>query len=100
MPNFRPLAPMDSWACMIRDFPTPDFGPNIGPFPIKNEQKLPNIIPNFLVLHFGENFMKIRTKMAKLQMHKKFHKNVNENSLKMRMKPVFIHIFMRIFMSI
>ena len=29
------------------------------------------IIPKFLVLHFGENFMEIRTKIAKLQMHKK-----------------------------
>ena len=37
------------------------------------------IIPNFLVLHFGENFMKIRTKIAKLQMHENLHKNVNEN---------------------
>ena len=61
------------------DFPRPDFqniGP--GPFPIKNEQKLSQmvyIIPNWLVLHFGENFMKIWTKTAKLQMHE----NVNEN---------------------
>ena len=34
-----------------RDFPRPDLGPNIGPFPIKNEQKLLKmvyIIPNFL----------------------------------------------------
>ena len=30
-------------------------------------------------LHFGENFMKIRTKIAKLQIHEKLHKNVNEN---------------------
>ena len=37
------------------------------------------IIPNFLVLHFGENFMKIQTKIAKLQMHENLHKNVNEN---------------------
>ena len=39
----------------------------------KNEQKLPKmvyIIHNFLVLHFGENFMKIRSKIPKLQMHK------------------------------
>ena len=28
---------------------------------------------------FGEYFMKIGTKIAKLQMHKNFHKNVNEN---------------------
>ena len=31
------------------------------------------------VLHFGENFMKIGTKIAKLQMHENLHKNVNEN---------------------
>ena len=43
------------------------------------------IIPNFLVLHFGEKFMKIQTKIAKLQMHENMHKNVNEN--------IFIHIF-------
>ena len=60
----------------------PDLGPNIDPFPIKIEQKLPKmmyIIPHFLVLQFGENFMKIRTKIAKLQMHENLHKNVNEN---------------------
>ena len=42
-----------------RDFPKSDLGPNIGPFQFKNEQKLPKmvyIIPNFSVLHFGENF--------------------------------------------
>ena len=51
---------------------------------LKNEQKLPKmvfIIPNFLVLHFGENFMKITTKIAKLQMHENLHKNVNENMI-------------------
>ena len=37
------------------------------------------IIPNFLVGHFGENFMKIRSKIQKLQMHEKLHKNVNKN---------------------
>ena len=31
---------------------------------------------NFLVLHFGEYFMKIQTKIAKLQMHENLHKNV------------------------
>ena len=48
----------------------------------KNEQKLPKmvlIIPNFLVLHCGENLMKIWTKIAKLQIHENLHKNVNEN---------------------
>ena len=33
-----------------------------------------------LVLHFGENFVKILTKISKLQMHENLHKNVNENS--------------------
>ena len=48
-------------------------------FQFKNEQnllKMVYIIPNFLVLHFGENFMKIRTKIAKLQMHENLHKNM------------------------
>ena len=48
----------------------------------KNEQTLSKmvfIIPNFLVLHFGENFMKIRTKIAKLQMHENLHRYVNGN---------------------
>ena len=60
------------------------WGPNICPFPIKNEQKLPKmayIIPNFLVLNFGENFIKIQTKIAKLQIH--------ENCIKMWMKTCF-----------
>ena len=59
------------------------------PSQLKNEQKLPKMvfsIPNFLVLNFGEHFMKIRTKIAKLQIHE-MYKNVN------------IHIFMQIFMS-
>ena len=43
-----------------------------------------------LDLRFGENFMKIQTKMAKLQMHDSLHKTVNEK--------VFL-IFMQIFMS-
>ena len=54
----------------------PDLGPNIGPSQSKNEQNLPKVmyvIPNFLLLHFGENFMKIRTKIAKLQMHENLH---------------------------
>ena len=42
------------------------------------------IILNFLVLHFGEKFMKIRTKIPKLQMHENLHKNSH---------------FMQIFMS-
>ena len=65
-----------------RDFPRPDLGQNIRPSQFKNELKLPKmvyIIPNFLVLHFGEIFMKIRTKIARLNMHENLHKNVNEN---------------------
>ena len=37
------------------------------------------IIPDFLILHFIENFMKMWTKIAKLQLHENLHKNVNEN---------------------
>ena len=75
---------------VYKDFPWPDLGQNIVPYPsqLKNEQKLPKmvyIIPNFLVLHFGENFMKIPTNLAKLQMHENLH--------------VLIHIFMQVFMS-
>ena len=68
-----------------RDFPRPDLGLISAPSQFKIEQKLPKmlyimiIIPNFLVLQFGEHFMKIRTKIAKLQMHENLHKNVNEN---------------------
>ena len=39
----------------------------LAPSKLKNEQKLSKmvyIIPNFLVLHFGENFMKIGTKIT------------------------------------
>ena len=48
---------------IFKDFPRPDLGLYNSPFPNKNEQNLHkrvSIIPNFLVLHFGENFMKIR----------------------------------------
>ena len=45
----------------------------------KNFSKMVYIIPNFLLLHFGEDFMKIQSKILKLQMHKKLYKNVNEN---------------------
>ena len=54
----------------------------MAPSQFKNEQKLSKmmyIIPDFLVLHFGENFMKIWSKVPKLQVHGKLHKNVNEN---------------------
>ena len=58
-----------------------NIGPSISPSQLKKQQKLSKmvfIIPIFLVLNFGENFMKIRTKIAKLQMHENLHKNVNE----------------------
>ena len=66
----------------LRDFPKPDLRPNIGPFPLKNEQTLPiivYIIPNLFVLLSGENFIKMGTKLSKLQMLEILHKNVNEN---------------------
>ena len=55
-----------------RDFPRPDLGRISAPSQFKNEQKLPKmvyIIPNFLAIHFGENYMNVWTKIAKLQMH-------------------------------
>ena len=52
------------------------------------------IIPNFLVLQFGEHFMKIRTKIAKLQMHENLHKNVNENMFSFTFYAHF-HEFLR-----
>ena len=67
----------------VRDFPRPVLGIKYRPLPnskmSKNFQKMVYIIPNFLVIHCGENFMKIWTKLVKLQMHEKLHKNVNEN---------------------
>ena len=56
---------------VFRDFPRPILGPNIAPSHSKNEQKLPKLVnnsTNSLALQFGENFMKISTKIAKLQM--------------------------------
>ena len=58
------------------------WGRIITPSQLKIEQKLPKmvyIIPNLLVLHFGENVAKIWLKIAKLQMLENLHKNVNEN---------------------
>ena len=51
-----------------RDFPWPDLGQNTGPFPIQKRAKTSqNSVynSNFLVLHLGENFMKIQAKIAK-----------------------------------
>ena len=66
------------------------------PSQFKNEQKLPKmvyIVPNFLVLHFCENFMKIRTKIPKLQIHENLHKNVNENMFSFTFYAIFL-VFM------
>ena len=68
------------------------------PSQLKNEQKLPKmayIILNFLVLHFGENFMKIRTKVAMLQMHENLHKNVNENMFSFTFLCKFSWVFIK-----
>ena len=64
------------------------------PSQLKNEQKLPKMVyinQNVLVLHFGENFTKIPTKIAKLQMNENLHKNVNENMFSF---TFFVQIFM------
>ena len=54
------------------------------------------VIPNFFVLHFGENFIKIGTKIAKVQMHDNLHKNVNENIVPNFDDPnTFFHKFNR-----
>ena len=34
------------------------------------------IIPNFFVSDFGENFMKIQTKITKVQIHENLHENM------------------------
>ena len=97
-PSLKRKLEGDTGKCSVfshMDFPRPDLGPNISPFPIKNEpkiHKMVDIFPNFLVLHFGESFMKIRTKIAKLQMHENLHKNVNENVFSFT-------FFMKFFMS-
>ena len=58
---------------------------------IKNEQKLQNSVyhSQFLRFNFDENFIKTRTKIPKLQMHKNLHENVNEN--------IFSFTFLRAF---
>ena len=56
------------------------------PSQLKNEK-------NFS-LHIGEKFMKIRTKIGKLQMHENLKKNVNENTFS------FTFFFMQIFKSV
>ena len=52
------------------------------PSQLKNEPKLSKmmyIFLNFLVRHCGENFMKIRTKIPKLQMHEILHSHFYAN---------------------
>ena len=64
-------------SCDCRDYPRHDWGQITAPSQFDNEQELSNmvcIIPNFLVLHFGENLMKIWLKLQKLQMHENLHK--------------------------
>ena len=39
----------------------------------KNFPKMLYSIPKFLFLHFGENFTKIQTKIAKFKMHEKVY---------------------------
>ena len=60
------------------------------------------IIPNFLVLlfgekflHFGEHSMKIRTKIANLQMHENLHKNVNKNMFSFTFLCKFLQVFIK-----
>ena len=51
-----------------------------GLWPLPNSKiSKKSIIPNFLVPLFGENFMKISTKIPKLQMHEILHENMNGN---------------------
>ena len=51
------------------------------------------IIPDLLVIHFAENFMKIQTKIAKLQMHEILHKNVNENKFSFTFLYIFLSFY-------
>ena len=58
-----------------------------------NEQKFPKmvyIIANFLVLQFGENFMKIWTKIVELQLHENLHKNMFSFTFLCKFLPVFL----------
>ena len=61
-----------------RDFPRPDFQNGV-----------------YLVLHFGENSMKIGTKIAKKQMHENLHKNVNENMFPFTFSCKFSLVFIK-----
>ena len=56
-----------------RDFPRPVYGLIISSFPNQKLPKVVYIIPNFLVLHFGENFKKIK-KHTKKQIRENLHK--------------------------
>ena len=48
---------------------------------------------DFFVLYFGEKFMKIRTKIPKLQMHENLHINVNENVLSFTFYAFFMSFY-------
>ena len=72
-------------------------GQILAPSQFKNEQKLPEMVyitPDFLVLNFGEQIMKMQTRILKLQMHK----NVNENMFPFTVLCKFLHVFIHIFM--
>ena len=45
-----------------------------------NDRNFPKLCISFpiLALHFGEDFMKIGTNLAKLKVHENFHNNVND----------------------
>ena len=78
-------------------FLDPIWGNILAPSLFKNDEKLTQkayVIPKCLVLHFGENFMKIRTSIAKLQIHENLHKNVNENVLGQKKKKKFCFRFL------
>ena len=67
---------------VIEDLPRPDLGPNTGTFSDRNRAKTSQniyITPNFLVLHFDENFMNILAKILSYICMKKMHKKVNVN---------------------
>ena len=51
------------------------------------------IIPNFLVLHFGERFIKIWSKIPKLKMYENLHENVNENMFSFTFYAIFMSVY-------
>ena len=75
---------------------TKDLGRDKQNFSAENLSKMVYIIHNFLVLHFGDNLMKNRSKIPKLQMqmHEKLHKNVNENMFACTFLCNIFHVFL------